>query len=147
MSSESEEKCWRVAAEHWITGFLFQGFPLSTTGIDRPPLDQLKYDLDDMYRRFVGRSDSPWGPPVATPDGKPVTLEFFEMAAYDQYNNGAPESIGATCSEAALSVQGVIDSEDGIPDDPTPVTARTFTIRKPFRVGMLHHRHDVQTPD
>jgi len=147
MSSESEEKCWRVAAEHWITGFLFQGFPLSTTGIDRPPLDQLKYDLDDMYRRFVGRSDSPWGPPVATPDGKPVTLEFFEMAAYDQYNNGAPESIGATCSEAALSVEGVIDSEDGIPDDPTPAAARTFTIRKPFRVGMLHHRHDMQTPD
>lgn len=143
MSNESEEKCWRVAAEHWITGMLFQGFPLSTSGLDRPPLDQLKYDLDDMRRRFIGRSDSPWGPPVATPDGKPITTEFFEMAAYDQVNNDAPDAIGTTCADAAVSVEGIVDSEDGLPGEPGSGTLVTYAPR-PFRRGMFHHRLDAR---
>ena len=116
MGTESEEKCWRVAADHWITGMLFQGFPLSSTEPDRPPLEQLQYDLDDMYRRFVGRADSPWGTPVTTPDGVPLTIDYFEMSAYDIYNSDAPDSTGTTCANAALAVPGILHSCDGIPE-------------------------------
>jgi hypothetical protein len=116
MSNESEEGCWREAAKSWITGMLFQGFPPSSTEPDRPPLEQLKYDLDDMRRRFIGRSDSPWGPPVTTPDGVPMTIEFFEASAYDIYNYNAPDSTGTLCANAALSVEGILNTCDGLPD-------------------------------
>jgi hypothetical protein len=38
------------------------------------------------------------------------------MAAYDQANHDAPDSIGTTCANAALSVPGILNSCDGIPD-------------------------------
>lgn len=119
MGTEEERPTWQTAADHGIHRLLFQGFPLSTdpATIDRPPLDQLKYDLWDMWRRFNGTDGSPWGPtPILTERGTPLEVEYAEAAAYDITNHNAPESIGTTLADAALSVAGASrNTTDGLP--------------------------------
>lgn len=111
-SDESEEGAWRSAAAHGITGFCYQATP-PTWQADREPIEQLKYDLWDMARRFgIGPGVNPWGLPIRGPNGQLLTIDFFEGTAYSSYWDGL-FSTGPTWGKAALSVPGIRFALDG----------------------------------
>lgn len=115
--AENEQAIWRLAAAHGIHGLYLQAWPASAADhTARPPIDQLAYDLHDMVRRFRGEADSPWGrTPILAEDGRPLEVVWAEGTAFDIYNVGAPESLGATWGARARTVPGITDSLDGLP--------------------------------
>lgn len=110
---------WKNAAAHGITGYTFQTHPPQTSPAEldgREPIDMLIYDLKDMRRRLHGLPDSPWrNPPVLTPEGHLLTLEYMEGLAYGMYWTDDYDHLGPTWGAAAQSVPGVIHTLDGAP--------------------------------
>jgi hypothetical protein len=120
MGDEDEQMLWRLAAEHGIDGVYYQGWPPSTNPVPGhavgTPIEQLRYDLWDLHRRFHGTDGSPWGstPILKRRDGTPLEVVWCEGTAYSVYNAGYPDTIGAEWARAALSVDGVTDVLDGL---------------------------------
>lgn len=121
-SDESEEGAWRSAAANGIDCFSYQATP-PLWQADRPTIDQLRYDLWDMGRRFgltTSRgpanepSENPWKTPVLARDGQPIRLDWFEGTAYNAYWQGRFE-FGAPWRAAALGIHGVRFALDGAP--------------------------------
>jgi hypothetical protein len=115
LGSEEDRRLWDLAAAHGIHGLYMQAWPPSDrqNTPERSPLDQMRYDLWDMVRRFRG-VDSPWGGPVLTPDGQPLEVVWAEGAAFSIYNDGYPDTIGDEWARGALAVDGVTDVLDGL---------------------------------
>jgi hypothetical protein len=112
-SDEDEQACWRNAAAAGIAGLAEQAAPPSSTDTDRPPIEQMQYDLADMVRRFRGDPGSPWGGPIVNCDGATLQVWWREGVAYDIYNGAQPQSIAHTWAQAALSVNGITETGDG----------------------------------
>lgn len=111
--SEEERPTWESAAAAGIHTHYLQAHPPGTTGIDRAPIEQMKYDLWDMRRRMTGKG-SPWGGPILAEDGQPIRTVYCEGTAYAIYNAGADPAIGRAWRDAALSVEGITVSLDGL---------------------------------
>ena len=112
-SDEDEQACWRNAAAAGIAGLAEQAAPPSSTDTDRPPIEQMQYDLWDLVRRFRGDSGSPWGGPFFNCDGKMLEVWWREGVAYDIYHQNCDQPMAHVWAQAALSVDGVKDSGDG----------------------------------
>lgn len=97
-------EAWRAVAAAGCTGFAYQAWPLNMAIPDtsRSHLDMLAYDLWDMRRRFTG-DGSPWGAPITTPAGVPLTVEYMEGTAYAMYWTDTARAIGPAWRQAALA--------------------------------------------
>ncbi len=112
-SDEDERQCW-------INFLLAGGNGLDLqcqTPYSRPDAMQaMLYDLWDMRRRATGTDGSPWGPPLLTNQGVPMTIRNAEYAAYDLMHNQLPWSTAQAYGAAGLTVKGPGDDTalDGI---------------------------------
>lgn len=98
-------EAWRAVAAAGCDALYLQAWPenMPPPDTDRTPLEQMRYDVWDMLRRFTGQG-SPWGAPIVARDGKPLRLDFFEGVAYAQYWGGAAyRDIGPAWRQAALA--------------------------------------------
>lgn len=110
---EEERQTWQSALDAGIHGLYLQADPYSG-GDGRSPKEQMVYDLTDMVRRARG-ANSPWGPPLLTTQGTPMEIVFAEGTAHPMYWHGATQALAAEWGEAALAVDGVASTLDGIP--------------------------------
>jgi len=89
----------------------------SGTPYSRPDaLQAMLYDLFDMRRRATGTQGSPWGGPLLTNDGMPMTVRNAEYAAYDITHNHLPWSTAQLYGREGMTVPGPGDNTalDGI---------------------------------
>jgi hypothetical protein len=122
LSDEDEQGSWRLAAAHGLDGIYYQAWPPSQNPVPGnavgAPIEQLRYDLWDLARRFFGRDGSPWGSAVTKADGSPLETVWAEGTAYAIYNHRYPTTVGQSWCAAALAVDGVADCLDGLPIQP-----------------------------
>ena len=117
LSSEPEEWGWRQFLAAGGSGLDMQSnTPYSAPTSERTPLDQMLYDLWDMRRRATGTNGSPWGAPLLTLQGMPMTVRNAEYAAYDLTHNNLPWATAVAYGQAGLTVVGPGDDTalDGI---------------------------------
>ncbi len=112
LSWEDEQQLWRNFLAAGANGIDLQcGTPYS-----RPDAMQaMLYDLWDLRRRALG-INSPWGGPLLTNQGVPMTIRNAEYAAYDLMHNQLPWSTAQAYGAAGLTVKGPGDDTalDGI---------------------------------
>lgn len=114
---EEERGTWESACAHGIHGLLLQADPPSSPDPNkdgRAPIDQMRYDLADMVRRARG-INSPWGDPILTERGVPFEIVYAEGCAYSMYWSHTPQSTARAWGQAALQVDGITDTLDGLP--------------------------------
>ena len=113
LSSEDEQAAWRAFLAAGASGIDLQcGTPDS-----RPDaLQAMLYDLWDMRRRATGTDGSPWGAPLLTLQGAPMTVRNAEYAAYDLTHNNLPWATAVAYGQAGMTVAGPGDDTalDGI---------------------------------
>lgn len=113
LSSEDEQTSWRAFLAAGGSGIDLQcGTPYS-----RPDaLQAMIYDLWDMRRRATGTDGSPWGAPLLTNQGVPMTVRNAEYAAYDLTHNNLPWATAVQYGQAGMTVAGPGDDTalDGI---------------------------------
>ena len=111
LSSEDEQACWRAFLAAGGSGLDLQcGPPYS-----RPDaLQAMKFDAWDMTRRAHGIDGSPWGGPLLTLDGVPMTVRNAEYAAGDIYHNGLPWATAQQFGREGETVHYITTALDGI---------------------------------
>jgi hypothetical protein len=105
MGEENDRKAWEALAKVGLVGELLQGWPPDSGHT----VEDFKYDIWDMRRRFNGTDDSPWGGPILANDGQPLIVVPFEFTAHSIYNDGYPESIGPAWADALHETGDVLD--------------------------------------
>jgi hypothetical protein len=116
---ENEDQCVVDAVAHGMTALYYQAWPPNEDPIPGhpvgPPIEQLKYDLWDGWRRFA-HVDSPW-PVIPVPPGVTLEVMWAEGTAFAIYNVHYPTSIGESWCAAALSSKGggITECLDGLP--------------------------------
>lgn len=120
-SDESEEGSVRECAAAGMTDLEIQTHPRNGGNFERPgglnddgrtSSQQAFYDVGDMARRCQGLPGSPWGRPVLTREGAPVTVRYMEGLAYEDYWTDPQYDRGPEYRAAMLAIPGVTDVLD-----------------------------------
>lgn len=118
---EEERDTWQSALDAGMHGLYLQANPYEG-GDGRTAKQQMVYDLTDVRCRSLGISPPwggppPWGSkPLLTREGQPMDVIFAEGTAHPMYWHQATQALAAEWGAAALTVEGVVDTLDGIPE-------------------------------